>query len=138
VIAGTVREENHMLKTLIVILVGTALEIALGIGEVYAFAYVIPQRLDNYLYFPFSFLIGACVGLFVGLILKKRSGAIALVCILPGFLMLATHLKCTFCDIGMLAARETMEMVAAFVVADRISKPRQIPQSADFSKVQSR
>lgn len=79
-----------MLRTVSVLVAGTLL--GLGILLVLFLLVVsrIPATYNWFTYFALKGLVGAAVGLFVGLFQKKNAGLVAMACLVPGIVMQLT------------------------------------------------
>lgn len=76
-----------MFKMFGVFLAGAILAMLLIAGGVYLTAYVIPQQLDVYFYLVAAIVVGSLVGFVVGCLQRTKAEFLALVCLLPSFIL---------------------------------------------------
>lgn len=78
-----------MLRTVSVFAAGMVLGLVILLVLFLFIANHVPERLNWLAYFVLKSLVGAAVGVFVGFFQKNKAGLVAVVCLLPGFLLQA-------------------------------------------------
>ena len=80
-----------MLRTVGVFLVAAVLAMVIIATSVYIIAYLIPQHFDPYFFLLVTLLAATATGLIVGSLQPNRAGLLAVVCLLPCFILEIQH-----------------------------------------------
>ena len=121
-----------MLRTVGVFVVGVLLAVVV-LGSLMWAVFALPCSVRVYAYYIVEALTGSAVGLFVGLLQKRRAGVVALICLLPlayvqymnRFSHPATGLRLVVLLLG-----TVIGLSAAFLTAHLLSKSRSRVSSA--------